>query len=203
MIGRIPEERLRFGEVAMQESVAALQLAYHAGRSRLGRRRLALRTGLTEMSVRIELERMRERKLVKIERSGVELTSAGRRRFAPFLEPIRAIAEVRLTSLHVDDVALAGHLASGKTDPAWTLRDAAIREGATGLLLLRFGPDNWCFAHDDEPVRLHNPQDAATIRTAFPEPHPNDLLLIACGPDLGSAGRGLWRALLTVLTTSS
>ena len=178
----------------MEESAAALQLAYHISHARLGRRRLALRTGLTEMTVRIELERLRGRRLVRLQRSGVELTPAGRRRFAGFLESIRSVAEVALTSLRVDDAGLAAHLTTGSTGPVWALRDEAVREGATGLLLLRFSPDGWCFAHNDEPIGLHNPQDATTIAAAFPDPRKGDLLLIAFGPDLKRAGLGLWRA---------
>jgi hypothetical protein len=195
--------RLLSEEVHMEESVSALQLAYHISLARLGRRRLGLRTGLTEMTVRIELERLRDRRLVRLHRSGVELTPAGRRRFAKFLEPIRSIAEVELTSLRVDDVSLAAHLATGDAGPVWALRDEAVREGATGLLLLRFDSDSWRFAHNDEPIRLQNPHDAATIDAAFPDPHPEDLLLIASGPDLKNTGLGLWSALLTVLAASS
>jgi hypothetical protein len=187
----------------MEESVAAVQLAYHMARSRLGRRRLALRTGLTEMAVRIELERLRDRKLVVLERSGVALTASGRRRFAPLLEPVRSVRGVELTSLRIGDVGLAAHLTGGKAGPIWTLRDAAIREGATGLLLLRFGSDGWCFAHDAEPIRRRNPRDAMTIDETFPDQREQDLLLIASAPDLARAGLGLWRVVLAVVSGSS
>lgn len=187
----------------MEESVSALQLAYHISQVRLGRRRLALRTGLTEMTVRIELERLRDRGLVRLRRSGVELTPAGQRRFARFLEPIRSVAEVVLTSLRVDDVGLAAHLAAEETRPAWTLRDTAIREGASGLLLLRFGGGHWAFAHDGESIRLRNPHDAGTIEAAFSDPREGDLLLIASGPSLACAGRGLWSAVTTALMARS
>ena len=185
----------------MDESVVALQLAYHISHARLGRRRLGLRTGLTEMTVRVELERMRDRGLVRLLHAGVELTPAGRRRFAGFLRSIRAVAEIELTSLRVDDIGLAAHLATGDTAPVWALRDEAVREGATGLLLLRFGPQGWCFAHDNEPIRLRNPRDAAMMDSTLPDARRGDLLLIASGPDLKRAGLGLWRAILAVLTT--
>ncbi len=187
----------------VEGSAAVLQLAYHISHARLGRRRLALQTGLTEMTVRIELERLRDRRLVRLQRSGVELTPAGRRRFARFLKPIRSVAEVKLTSLRVDDVGLAAHLAPGDTGPVWTLRDEAVREGASGLLLLRFGPKGWSFAHNDEPIHLHNKRDAATIDETFAEPREGDLLLIASGPELKRAGLGLWRAIFTVLAATS
>jgi len=187
----------------VEESVSALRLAHHISTSRLGRRRLALRTGLTEMTVRIELERMRSRGFIRLRRSGAELTTSGRRHFGPLLDPIRSVAEVELTSLRVGDISLAAHLARSKMGPVWTLRDEAVREGSTGLLLLRFGRDGWSFAHDDEPIRPDNPEDTRTIDTTFPEPSEGDLLLIASGPDLRSAGRGLWRVVLTILNDPS
>lgn len=183
----------------MEESIVALQLAYHVRRVRLGRRRLAELTGLTEMAVRIELERLRGRDLVSLPRSGVELTAAGTRRFEPILEPIRAIARVELTSLRLATVTLAAHVGARAVPPVWTLRDGAIREGATGFLLLRFHPDGWTFGHNSEPIARRNPRDAATIESTFPEPRDGDLLLIASGPDLRRAGLGLWQVASIVL----
>ncbi len=183
----------------MDESVA-LQLAYHISRSRLGRRRLAVLTGLSEMAVRIELERMRDRGFVTLRRSGVELTAAGRRHFRGLLGPIARVASVGLSpSLRLDDVGLGAHLTSGVTDSVWAIRDEAVREGATGLLLLRHGPKGWAFAHDGEPVDLRNPRDAEAIGAAFPDPSDGDFLPIAFGADVKQAGLGLWRAVLALL----
>jgi len=182
----------------VDESVA-LQLAYHISTARLGRRRLAARTGLSEMAVRIELERMRDRGFVRLLRSGVELTAAGVRRFAPLLEPIRSVVRIELTSLRLGDVALAAHIAGRAAPPVWMLRDDAVRKGATGLLLLRFRTDGWCFAHDAEPVDRGNPKDAAKIGSAFPDPSDGDLLPIAFGPSVKDAGLGLWRAVHALL----
>ncbi len=187
----------------MDETVAALQIAYHVSGGRLGRRRLADVTGLTEMATRIELERLRDRGLVVLPRSGAELTPAGRRRFAPLLNPIRSVAEVSLTSLRVDDVNLGAHIAERMIGPAWDLRDHAIREGASGLLLLRFGRDGWAFAHNEEPVRLHNKDDASKLDKAFPDPQTGDLLVVASGPDIGRTRLGLWRVILHTLSHSS
>jgi hypothetical protein len=199
MIGRRREVRFQIREVGVDESVA-LQLAYHISVARLGRRRLAARTGLSEMAVRIELERMRDRDFVRLLRSGVELTAAGRRHFRGLLDPIVRAAPVELSpSLRLDDVGLAAHLTSGAPDSVWAVRDAAVREGATGLLLLRYGPGGWAFAHDGEPVGLRNPGDAEAIGAAFPDPSEGDLLPIAFGPNAKDAGLGLWRAVLALL----
>lgn len=187
----------------MERSAAALQLAYYIRDSRLGRRRLATQTGLTEMTVRIELERMRDRKLVKLERVGAELTSAGRRHYADLLERVVLVAPIELTrSLRLGDVALAARLTSGKSNPVWALRDAAVRGGASGLLLLRFGAGGWLFAHDGEPVRLRNPEDADRIDAAFPHPDAGDLLPIVFGPNLKQAGLALWHTVIALLSAT-
>jgi len=186
----------------VEESVVAIQLAHHISRARLGRRRLALHTGLTEMAVRIELERLRDRRLVRLSRGGVELTPAGRRRFSPSLRFVRSVARLELTSLRIDDVGVAAHVAPCEFGSVWGLRDAAVREGATGLLLLRFGLSGWAFAHDGESVQLRNPEDAESIAAVFPEPAQADLLLIAFGPDLKCAGLGLWHSVSAMLFPS-
>jgi len=181
------------------DSVVAAQLAYFIDREPLGRRRLAQKTGLTEMAVRIELERMRDQQFVTLGRAGVELTLPGHQHFAPILDRVRAIEPVDLTNLRVDTVALAAQIVGKTRDPVWSLRDTAVREGATGLLLLRFGPDGWAFAHNEEPARLQNRLDAETLETMFPGAAPDELLIIVSAPGRGPAGLGLWRVLLAVL----
>lgn len=177
-----------------------LQLVYHIGRAcpakgRLGRRRIAIVSGLSEMSVRLELERLRNDGWVTLDRSGVELTKSGRRRFASMLNRIRDVREVNLTSLRLGDYGLAGLVAAHESSAVWAVRDLAVREGATGLLLLRFSGAGWLFSHDDEPVAKRNPTDAAILATTFPEAITDDRLVIAFAPDLGSAGLALWRVL--------
>jgi hypothetical protein len=179
----------------MDETPATLLLAFHIRQSRLGRRRLAEQTGLTEMTVRVALERLRERRLVRLGRTGVELTPSGLRRFGPLLESIHAVAAPTLTSLRLDDIAAAARLATLPIGAVWAVRDAAVREGATGLLLLRYDPDGWTFAHDDEPVALHNPGDAEELVKHFPDAENGDLLVIAFGADQRGATLGLWGAL--------
>jgi len=183
----------------LPESGTTLQLIHHVGLEGLGRRRLAELTELSEMTVRLELEHLRECGFVDLKRAGPELTSQGRRHFAPIFEQIGAVRALKLTSLQLDDVALAAHSFFEGTPLAWAVRDVAVREGATGLVLLRYGDCGWSFTHDDEPVRLRNTHDALTIETAFPDPAYEDGLIIAFGPDRRHAGRGLWSAIGEVL----
>jgi len=186
------------------ESPIRSQIVYLVGRSRsagtqLGRRRLADATGLTEMAVRLQLERLRDDGWVDLGRTGVTLTDPGRARFAELFDRIRAVREPELTSLRVDDLAAAGLVATRQSHEAWAVRDLAVREGATGLLLLRLSPDGWRFSHDDEPVSARNPIDAATLLEAFPEAAIDDRLVVAFAQDRATVGRALWRALAQLL----
>ncbi len=177
----------------MEESPAACQLIFWIDRATLGRRRLAVRTGLSEMTVRLELERLRDLGLLSLRRSGAELTKAGRARFRWLFDRVKAVSEPDLTSLRLDEVAVAALVTTEEKSPAWRQRDLAIREGATGLLLLRLRPEGWCFAENDEPVAVHNQEDAAVLKAAFPVSCVEDRLIIAFGPDRRCAGLGLWR----------
>lgn len=179
----------------MNESVVALQLVFLLKDARLGRRRLALRTGLSEMTVRLALERLHESGFVRLRRSGTELTRAGRAYFAPLFDRVRAVSEIELTSLRLDNATLAAHIAAKEHAPVWTLRDRAIREGATGLVLLQFESKRWSFSHSGEPVSAQNPIDASVIAASFPTPAVGDRLLIVSGPDRRRAGLGLWRVI--------
>lgn len=185
----------------VKDSATALQLAFHVGHSHFGRRRLALCTGLSEMAVRLELERLRGLGLVRFLRSGTELTRAGQAHFASLFERVRAVLELELTSLRLDHVTLAAHITIAESSPAWTIRDRAIREGATGLVLLRFSPEGWKFSHNNESVADQNPRDASTIETMFPKSYSGDRLILVSGPDHRRAGLGLWHAIKEIVWT--
>jgi len=183
----------------LQHSPKAARLAYFIGHAHVGRRRLALLSGLTEMATRTEVQRLYDQGLVRTGPRGIDLTPAGRRRFAAILTSIRALGPLGLPSLQLDRVTLGAHLFDGRLTPAWTLRDIAIREGATALLVLRFATRKWCFAHDGEPLDHRNPADASAIRQRFPAPEEGDSLLLASAPDPPRAAAGLWGAISTVL----
>ncbi|TSA49489.1 hypothetical protein D4R47_03740, partial [archaeon] len=72
----------------MQRQIDAttLQLVFLLGRECLGRRRLARRADLSEMTVRIQLERLRDQGFLVLDKSGGALTSVGKERFAPVLD---------------------------------------------------------------------------------------------------------------------
>lgn len=183
----------------MVASGMTLQLVYEIERRHLGRRRLADAVGGTEMSVRLELERLRDGRLLELRREGPRLTGPGAKRFKPLFDCVRDVRPVELTTLRVDAIAL-GAVVRGCTPPsAWEARDLAVRGGATGILLLRFESGSWFFTHDGEPVGERNRVDAGTLSAAFSDVESGDHLLVAFGGDLTQAGRGLWHVLSETL----
>jgi len=89
----------------------------------------------------------------------------------------------------------------GETPNAWIARDAAVRAGASGLILLRYGKDGWAFGHDREPVDRKNRADADRLGAAFEGAEPSDILLLSFGPTVETAGHGLWALLADLLGT--
>ena len=183
----------------MEHSVASLQLAFLLQEERLGRRRLADRTGLSEMFVRLELEHLRDRGLVRLDRRGCELTDKGLRLFSPVLKLVVKVMPVELNDLRIDVVNLAAQLTGPAHVPAaWQLRDEAIREGASGLILLSRQDGEWVFSHDQEPLQVQYAGDAEQLEQNFRGGNSNDHLLIVPGPDRNVCTRGLWRAIRVI-----
>ena len=183
----------------MDHSIAALQLAFLLKEERLGRRRLAERTGLSEMFVRLGLEHLRDRGLVRLDRQGCELTDEGLRLFSPVLKLVVKAMFVELNDLRIDVVNLAAQLTgTARVPAAWKLRDEAIREGASGLVMLSQQDGEWIFSHDQEPLRVQYLVDAEQLEQSFRGGNPNDRLLIVPGPDRNVCTRGLWRAIRAI-----
>jgi len=181
------------------------QLVYLLAKEKLGRRSLAQRTGLTEMTVRLELERLRDKRWVTLAKSGVTLTNPGRQQFAALLAPIKAVQELSLTSLALDEISLAALVSrrGREGQPAWWYRDHAVREGASAMVMLRYATDGWRFAHDMERIGIQNARDERAIEAAFPERGEGDLLIIVSASDRRCAGLGLWRVITELLFPSA
>ena len=186
----------------MEHSITALRLAFLLQKERLGRRRLATRTGLSEMTVRLELEQLRSRGLVQLDQLGCKLTDKGLSTFSPVLNLVVKVLPVELDGLQIDTVSLAAHLRRARVPAAWQLRDEAIREGASGLIMLSQHEDEWIFSHDQEPVRVQYLDDAQQLDQIFQEVNPNDVVLIVSGPDRGVCAQGLWRTIRVIAIPS-
>ena len=184
----------------MRYTPIMLEVAFLLKEERLGRRSLARRTGLSEMTVRLELEQLQKKGLVTPDRRGVILSALGEKSFSPLLTRIKQVAELSLHSLAQDTVTQAALLPSPAAKPSWWYRDLVIRQGGSALILIRYRPEGWCFSHNEERVSNQTPHDERMIEGAFPLRREGDLLLIVSAPDRKSAGLGLWRVITEILS---
>ena len=184
----------------MHYTPITLEVAFLVREERLGRRSLAQRTGLSEMTVRLELERLKKKGLIATDRRGAALSVLGGERFSPLLTHIKQVAEPSLHSLTQDTVTQAALLSCPPVRPPWWYRDFVIREGGSALILIRYRPEGWCFSHNEEKVSDQNPHDERVIEDAFPLRREGDLLLIVSAPERESAGLGLWRVITEILS---
>ena len=184
----------------MRYTPITLEVAFLLKEERLGRRSLARRTGLSEMTVRLELERLQNKELITTDRRGVTLSALGGERFSPLLTHIKQVAEPSLHSLAQDTVTQAALLSCPTARPPRWYRDLLIREGGSALILIRCCPEGWCFSHNKEKVSDQNLHDERVIEGAFPLRREGDLLLIVSAPDRKSAWLGLWRVITEILS---
>jgi len=184
----------------MRYTPMTLEMAFLVKEERLGRRSLARRTGLSEMTVRLELERMQKEGLITTDKRGVTLSAHGREKFSLLLKHIKQVAEPSLQSLAQDTVTLAALLSYPTARPVWWYRDLVIREGGSALIMIHYRPQGWCFSHSEEKVSDQNPDDERMIEGAFPLRREGDLLLIVSAPERKSAGLGLWRVITEILS---
>ncbi len=187
--------------VQRQIDAVTLQLVFLLSRERLGRRRLARRAGLSEMTVRIQLEKLRDQGFLVLDKSGGALTSAGRERFAPVLDHVADVQQLSLYSLAQDTITVAALLSDTEQQhPSWWYRDHAVRGRASAMILIRCCANGLCFSHSKEQVGVHNPRDERLIEGAFPFRREGDLLLLVSAPGRKSAGLGLWRVITEILS---
>lgn len=172
-----------------------------------GRRSLAKASGLGEIVVRQEVERLERLGLVAIDRRGARLTARGREEFAAILARVKGVRELQLRGLALDRftlgavVARAGGAEAGPAGrrASWQLRDLAVREGASGVLLIAYTASALRFSDSSEPVGARNPEDAALLREGFPGLEEGDLLVLVCAAGRGAAYLGLWRIILELI----
>ena len=193
------------------------QLVWALNRKTLGRRTLVARTGITESTVRTHLNKLRRAGLVKMAKAGTSLTAQGLEAFSALWAGVRWVGALPLepsTSALALDRHNAAALVAGAADKlkeSWRYRDAAVREGATGALLLIKRPEGWAFGDEPHPQPLtlgaRYPEDAAHVERALSEagarPQPGDALLVAFGPDPQAARAGLWRVIVELFPPST
>ena len=181
------------------------QLVWALDKRALGRRRLVERTGITESTVRTHLRKLQAAGLVKMAKAGTSLTALGFDAFTPLFERVRWTGSLALRELALDLHNVAALLADSAEGfkESWRYRDAAVREGATGaLLLVKRRGDGWAFG--DEPLKLAEryPEDAAQLERTLPQTQPGDALIVAFGVECREARAGLWRVIVELFPPS-
>jgi hypothetical protein len=176
------------------------QLAWLLSSGERGRRSLALATGLGEIVVRQELEQLRSLGLAEMDRRGTRLTPQGEQEFAAVIDQVKEVEELRLEELELDRFTV-GALVRGAavSGPTWQFRDLAVREGASGAILITFTSSGLQFSDSGELLSAQNPQDAALLRASFPEQREGDLLILVSATDRRRAGLGLWMIITALL----
>lgn len=178
-------------------------LIYALREGALGRRTLVRQTGITEMTVRTHLEKLRAAGLVTMVKAGTLLTPSGLEVFSNGLQRIAHVGPLPLAELTLDRhnaaalVKRAGEALRG----GWRYRDLAVRAGASGALFLTRGSEDWHLSDEEHPLREHNPQDTKTIEARYPA-QPGDGLVIAFSSKSALAGLSLWEILTALITTS-
>ncbi len=175
------------------------QIAYLISQNIMGRRTIAGDTGYTESVVRTQLEKLKDKGWVKMSKQGTELTGEGRRRYQEVLEKVREIKSLSLGKLRVDQFNIACRMEAGEKLKTWSIRDLAVKEGATGAVFISCMNNQLKFADSDQNLSERNPQDADAIKGAFPDRKNGELIVIIFGPDKGKVNQGLWKIIIELL----
>jgi hypothetical protein len=179
-------------------------LIYALREAPLGRRTLVRQTGITEMTVRTQLEKLRALGFVNMAKGGTSLTPRGLAAFKDGLRRIAQVGPLPLSELTLDrhNVAALVTQAGQALREGWRYRDLAVRTGATGALFLTRGSEHWHLSDDLRPLHEKNPRDAKMIEAGYVT-RPGDGLVIVFGVDKTRAGLGLWEILTAVVAQES
>ena len=171
-----------------------LHLAYELYSEPKGRRKLTNKTYASESKVRTNLEELRKRGLVRMEKRGTILTEKGKEYFQPVFTSVDRLKKLNLEDTGLKDFCLAASL-KGINDlncEPWQCHDLAVKNGASGSLVLEID-SGLRFADTGEELKVNNPVDRKKIISAFPDWERVNYLVIVSGNDYRSSDRGLWR----------
>jgi DNA-binding transcriptional ArsR family regulator len=181
-----------------------LELTYATAAKARGRRALVRATGITESTVRTALRKLERAGYVTMDREGTHLTDAGRTRFAALLDRVFHLGSLSCPNIALDaanDGALVRR-AAVELQSSIEFRDAAVRGGASGAVLLGYSFDGWVFADSRVALRSAYEEDVAELNHACNTgggPKPGDGVIIAFGATQRAARSGLWQTIATLL----
>ncbi|MFW6421282.1 MAG: hypothetical protein ACOCZX_00440 [Candidatus Bipolaricaulota bacterium] len=181
------------------ENPLSAQLIFHLHGNVLGRRKLTQVTGASESRVRTELEKLRERGYVCMERKGTSLTEQGREVYLGLLALVARVASVSLSELGIDEFSLGALLTAPEelSNQTWYYRDLAVQQGASGAVIVEVN-EEMRFLDTGEPLRKRNEEDLHKLKKTFPGWRKGRWLLLVSGSSRVAAARGLWTINLVV-----
>ncbi|MCI2427309.1 hypothetical protein LM592_02365 [Candidatus Acetothermia bacterium] len=180
------------------KSYLRLQLLFLLSQARLGRRSLAKLTGFPELTVRRELERLREQRIIDFSKDGAMLSDHGKEQYRSSLAAIGAVKDISLQELALDQYSVAAILHTQEIKPTWQYRDLAIKEGATAVLFIRCGSKGLHFADSCDKLATKNPRDSETIAASFICSE-DDLIIIVFAQEKTIASQSLWRVIDAII----
>ncbi len=187
----------------MNDLALANQIAFALRDTKLGRRSLARKTGLSEMTIRMQVNELRNLNLLSVTKSGTSLTESGRRAFSHLYDHVLSTCPLSLQSLIQDDASFGTLVTLKLQQPPWTYRDIAIQNGATSLVALTCHCRHFRFYDTSETVDEQNPVDSNTLNAFFSDRPQDAIVLITGAPDYNSARNALWYIITDLLQTNS
>jgi len=186
----------------MDEPIVS-QLVYLLHREITGRRTLVKRTGLTESTVRTQLNKLKTQGYILSSKAGMMLTPKGRRAFQPILNRVKEVCELDLTELKLDRFNSAALIEGTKRlEEPWKYRDLAVRAGATAALFLSCVRGDLHFADTGHKVSKQNPKDAYYIKKVFRGARDGDFIVIVFATQRAEANKGLWQIISRALKSA-
>lgn len=180
------------------QSYLRLQVLFLLSQAQLGRRSLAKLTGFPELTVRRELERLREQRIIEFSKDGAMLTDSGKEQYESSLAAIGEVKGVSLQELVLDRYSVAATLHIKEIQSTWQYRDLVIKEGATALLFIRCDREGLRFTDSLDKLAQKNPRDNETIAASFTYSE-DDLIIIVFAQVKRTAYRGLWRVINAII----
>jgi len=169
----------------------------------VGRIKLSKTVGLGEGTTRTLVKHLQKEKLIRISRSGIELSEHGKKLFSALRAGISMEIEIPPSPLTVGafNVAVLVRDVSSAVRYGLEQRDAAIRTGAHGATTLIFSRNRLTMPGVTEDVF----KDAPSIRDALLsklKPKENDVIIIGSAGDKRTAELGAKMAALQLLKSS-
>ncbi len=147
----------------------------------VGRKKLSSIMGIGEGSIRSLIKRLRDMKLIYVDRSGCSLTKRGRE----FVRKIRRVMigpeKLRLDLIGDEAYAILIKGFKGRVN-ILEMRDEAVRVGGKGAIILVRSGNDILFPETGEPLSKYHPRDEKAIMGL--SPLEGDIIVIGIGSNL-------------------